>query len=73
MEGGARPLRCCVQRGVRAWLCMALFLRESLLHEAYCSREGESSRERKEKRRKQKEKKEKEGKEEEKNMKNFSN
>jgi hypothetical protein len=69
-------MRCCVQRGVRAWLCVALFLRESLFREACCSREGESSRERKEKRRKQKEKKEKEGKEEEKkkkNMKNFSN
>jgi hypothetical protein len=50
---------------VSSVLCVALFLRESLFREACCSREGESSRERKEKRRKEKEKKEKEGKEEE--------
>jgi flagellar biosynthesis component FlhA len=46
--------------------CVALFLSESLFSEACCSRDGESSKERKEKRRKEKEKKEKEGKEEEK-------
>jgi hypothetical protein len=65
MEGGARPMRCCVQRGVRAWLCVALFLHESLFSEACCSREGESSRrgrrreENKRKKKKRKEKKKK--------------